>query len=289
MEGLLTRLIREDIEFRTEMASGALMVMGDRSQLEQVLINLVTNAGDSMPEGGALTLSLAQTEIDGAFIEGNGFIQAGSYAVITVADTGTGMDEETRERIFEPFYTTKGVGKGTGLGLAIVYGIVKQHNGYIRVASEPGEGAEFRVYLPLIEAQPVAQQPPPTGEPLEGSETVLLAEDEQTVRDLMRSILEEHGYTVLEAVNGMEAVEHYSMHRNLVDLLVMDVIMPKMNGKDAIDAIRRVSPDVKVLFTSGYTGDVLNNKGIEEEGLHFVAKPVVPRELLRKVRHILDS
>lgn len=289
MEGLLSRLIREDIEFRTEVTSEALAVMGDRSQLEQVLINLVTNARDSMPEGGMLTLRLERKENDGAFMENNGFEQADSYAVITVTDTGTGMDEETRERIFEPFYTTKIVGKGTGLGLAIVYGIVKQHNGSIRVASELGKGAEFRVCLPLVEAHPVAQPPQQTGESLEGSGTVLLAEDEQAVRDLMRSVLEEHGYTVLVAVNGMEAVEQYSEHRDLIDLLIMDVIMPKMNGKDALDAIRRVSPHVKVLFTSGYTGDVLNNKGIEGEGLHFVAKPVVPRELLRKVRHILDS
>jgi PAS domain S-box-containing protein len=289
MKGLLSRLIREDIEFRTDIAVEPLTVMGDKTQMEQILINLVTNARDSMPDGGVVTLRLTLLEMDEGFVGNRGFGNPGRYAVLTVGDTGFGMDEETRERIFEPFYTTKAMGKGTGLGLAIVYGIAQQHNGFVEVLSAPGEGSTFHVYLPLAEAACSAIEIVAEAETLQGTETILLAEDEEAVRELVRSVLEDSGYRVLAAHNGMEAVEKFSEHGGRIDLLVFDVIMPKMNGKDAYDQIRKEAPGVRALFMSGYTGDILNNKGIIDEGLSFIAKPVAPGQLLRKIRTILDT
>jgi PAS domain S-box-containing protein len=289
MEELLTRLIREDIEFRTEIAAEVLTVMGDKTQVEQILINLVTNARDSMPDGGSVTLRLAALEMDDGFVSSRGFGLPGKYAVLTVADTGVGMDQETRERIFEPFFTTKGMGKGTGLGLAIVYGITQQHGGFIEVLSESGKGSSFVVYLPLIEAEHSEKTDCEEAEIMHGTETVLLAEDEDTVRDLVRSVLEDCGYRVYAVCNGMEAVETFREHRANIDLLLFDVIMPKMNGKDAYDEIRKTDPSTRALFMSGYTGDILNNKGILGEGLSFLAKPVAPSALLRKIRTILDA
>jgi CheY-like chemotaxis protein len=289
MEGLLSRLIREDIDFRVETVHGNLVVMGDKGQLEQILINLVTNARDSMPDGGAVTLRLEQMDLSEAFVEANGFGIPGRYAVLTVRDTGVGMDKVMRERIFEPFYTTKEMGKGTGLGLAIVYGVVQQHGGYIEVDSEPGRGSSFRVYLPEIDALPPEERVTDGSMLPGGTETILLAEDEQTIRDLIVSVLEKFGYRTVVAVNGAEAVERFRENRGRIDLLVFDVIMPKMNGKDAYTEIRKISPDVRALFISGYTGDILSTKGVREEGLNFVSKPVAPGELLRKIRLMLDA
>jgi PAS domain S-box-containing protein len=289
MEGLLSRLIREDIDFRAEIAVEPLTVMGDRGQLEQILINLVTNARDSMPDGGSMLLSLDRCEMGGSFIQNHGFGEPGKYAVFAVSDSGMGMDRQTRERIFEPFFTTKRIGKGTGLGLAIVYGIVQQHNGFIEVTSEPGQGSTFHVYLPEIETEHLCDSFTYEAEPAGGTETILLAEDEQAVRALVRSVLEKYGYTVLEADNGADAVERFREHRDRIDLLILDVIMPKMNGKDVFNVIRKESPQMKALFMSGYTGDILSNKGIQEEGLSFIPKPVPPKALLRKVRYVLEA
>ncbi|HEX2768694.1 MAG TPA: ATP-binding protein, partial [Geobacteraceae bacterium] len=289
MEGLLSRLIRADIEFRAETVTENMTVLGDKTQLERILINLVTNARDSMPDGGSLTLCLESLEMDERFIDSHGFGNPGTYAVLTVKDTGIGMDEETRERIFEPFYTSKGLGKGTGLGLAIVYGIVQQHGGFVEVLSEPGRGSTFHVYLPLIEVECPEKPVMDEAESLDGMETVLLVEDEERVRDLFRSVLESNGYTVIEAETGEEAVGKYRGFRERIDLLILDVILPKMNGKDVFDEIRKIEPGVKALFISGYTGDFLSNKGILAEGLSFLAKPVAPRDLLRKIRTILDT
>ncbi|MRR56692.1 MAG: response regulator [Deltaproteobacteria bacterium] len=289
MEGLLSRLIREDIDFRTDIVVGPLTVMGDKSQLEQILINLVTNARDSMPDGGSLLLRLDRREMDESFVHHHGFGQPGKYAVLEVSDSGMGMDRQTRERIFEPFFTTKRIGKGTGLGLAIVYGIVQQHNGFIEVTSEEGIGSTFHVYLPEIESKYPCDSLPGEAEPAGGTETILLAEDEQTVRALVQSVLEKYGYTVLVADNGADAVERFREHRDRIDLLILDVIMPKMNGKDVFNLIRSEAPRMKALFMSGYTGDILSNKGILEEGLSFISKPVPPKALLRKVRLVLEA
>ncbi len=286
---LLKRLIREDIEYRTILTDKILTVMADVGQLEQVLMNLVTNARDAMPKGGVLTINTDIVELGREFVQQNGFGKEGAYAYISVADTGTGMKESTKDKIFEPFYTTKDVGKGTGLGLAIAYGAIKQQNGYIIADSILGKGSVFKIYIPLavgyIDESKVTDLPAMEN----GKETVLIAEDDDHVRNLSRALLEEYGYTVLEAVDGRDALDKFEMHHDKIDLLVLDVIMPKMNGKEVYDEIIRRNPRIKVLFMSGYTADSIIRKGILEENLDFSAKPLSPRDLLTKVREVLDK
>jgi PAS domain S-box-containing protein len=288
VEKLLLRLIGEDIELKAVLADDNLTVMADSGQIEQVLVNLATNARDAMPEGGCLTIRTETGVLDHEFIKRHGYGKPGPYALISVTDTGTGMDEKTKERIFEPFFTTKEVGKGTGLGLSIVYGIVKQHNGYITCYSEPGKGATFKIFLPAIN-----REVPGTGTDVllpasGGTEAVLIAEDDAAVRALVKDVLEQSGYTVIAAVDGEDAIGRFAEHRDRVQLLILDVIMPKKNGKEVYEEIRKDRPDVKVIFSSGYTADILHKKGILERDLNFIPKPVSPTELLRLVRETLD-
>jgi PAS domain S-box-containing protein len=290
IERLLMRLIGEDIELTARLTALELTVMADAGQIDQVLMNLATNARDAMPDGGSLLIETDAVTVARAERRSNYSVVPGRYALLSVTDTGTGMDKKTRERIFDPFFTTKEVGKGTGLGLAMVYGIIKQQNGYIDVYSEAARGTTIKIYLPLIGAPAEASAAGrDDAVPLRGSETVLLAEDDATVRDLMQTILNEFGYTVIEAVDGEEAVRLFSENRDRIDLVVLDVVMPKMNGKDSFSRIRETRPDVKVLFTSGYTADIMHKKGILEEGLNFISKPVSPREFLQKVRDVLGG
>jgi two-component system, cell cycle sensor histidine kinase and response regulator CckA len=285
---LLIRLIREDIEYRSVLTEKRLTVMADVGQLEQVLMNLATNARDAMPQGGTLTVSTDIAELDSVFIHQHGYGKKGTYATISIADTGTGMDETTRQKIFEPFYTTKEVGKGTGLGLAIAYGSVKQQNGYIIVDSVLGQGSVFKIYLPLVSGYIDEEQKSESPAIKKGSETVLIAEDDDNVRKLNRALLESYGYRVLEAVDGNEALHIFEMHGGEIDLLVLDVVMPKLNGKEVYDEIRRRKPDMKALFTSGYAADIIGSKGIQDEELNIMAKPLSPIVFLKKVRDILD-
>ncbi|WP_250680367.1 PAS domain S-box protein [Geomonas sp. Red32] len=285
----LDRVIGEDVLLRTICNETKLPVNVDTSQIEQVLINLATNARDAMQNGGSLTVESSRRQVDQAFVAEHGFGEPGQYACIAVSDTGCGMDVETRKKIFEPFYTTKEFGKGTGLGMAIVYGVVKQHNGFITVYSEPGQGTTFQIYLPLAEAgQTQAAESNVPEMPLEGTETILLAEDDASVRTLVVTILTKFGYRVIQAVDGDDVVQKFSEHRGTVDLILMDMIMPKKNGREAYEAISRMAPDVKVLYSSGYTADFIQNRGVSEEGIELVMKPVRPIELLRKVRSMLD-
>jgi polar amino acid transport system substrate-binding protein len=210
------------------------------------------------------------------------------YALITVSDTGIGMDEKTRERIFEPYFTTKEMGRGTGLGLAIVYGIVKQQNGYINCYSEPGKGTTFRIYIPLVEAEAEKLETEETLAPKGGTETILIAEDDANVRGLIRNILEGFGYTVIEAVDGEDAVKRFKENKDRIQLLLFDLIMPKKNGKDAYEDIKGIRPNIRAIFISGYAKDIIQRFGIEE-GIEFITKPVLPTELLRKVREELDK
>jgi PAS domain S-box-containing protein len=289
IEKLLRRIIGEDIDFNAIYADPDMTVMMDAGQLEQVVINLATNARDAMPRGGKMTLETNLSRIDDVFIKQHGYGKSGSYAMLLVSDTGSGMDEKTRARIFEPFFTTKELGKGTGLGLSTTYGIVKQNNGHITCYSEPGIGTTFRVYLPIVAEQgrrSPAAAPVPAGR---GTEMVLVAEDDQTMRDLFRSLLQDHGYSVLLAADGDEAVAKFREAAGRIQLLVLDVVMPKKNGKEVLDEIRLVQPGIKALFTSGYTADILDRKGIEHEGLNFLSKPVLPSEFLKKVRDVLDG
>jgi PAS domain S-box-containing protein len=289
MEKLLARLISEDIELKINFVEKNLTVFADAAQMGQVLMNLVTNARDAMPEGGKLTISTSLVQLDTDFVKRHGYGKAGMYGLIAVTDTGVGMNEKTRQRVFEPFFTTKEVGKGTGLGLAIVYGIVKQHNGFVNVYSELGEGSVFKVYLPLIRSSYGEEREAALALPVGGKETILVAEDDAEVRRLTKNVLQEFGYTVVEAIDGEDAISKFLKHKRKVDLVMLDVVMPRKNGKEVYQYVRKIRPDVKALFTSGYTADVIHEKGVLDEGLNFVSKPVAPKELLRKIRDILDQ
>jgi PAS domain S-box-containing protein len=286
---MLSRIIGEDIDFKVDTAGKRLIVKADKSQIEQALMNLATNARDAMLYGGTLTITAEEVEINGRFIQMHQFGEPGRYAVITVADTGIGMDEKTKKNIFEPFFTTKEVGKGTGLGLAMVYGAIKQHNGYINVYSEPGKGTTFKIYLPLTGSgeQPAGKKGTSTGSA--GSETILLVEDEETVRVIMRSLLEESGYRVLEAIDGEDGLRLFKENRGKINLVLSDIIMPKMQGREMYEEIKKIAPDIKILFISGYPADFIDQKSFSENEKNVIDKPVIPDELLRKIREVLDN
>ena len=287
LEKFLFRLIREDVEIKTHYTSEILTVLGDEGQIEQVMMNLVNNARDAMPSGGVLNISSAGVELDRDFVEAHGYGKPGMYALISVSDTGTGMEEKLLERIFEPFFTTKEVGKGTGLGLAIVYGIVKQHDGYITASSEPGKGTRFNVYFPLICGTREKSKKPFVSAASGGTGTILIAEDDRDTMLFMKALFEEFGYSVIEAFDGEDAVEKFNKNRDSINLLILDMIMPKKNGKAAYESIKKIRPDVKTIFLSGYTSDIMDSQGISEQGLNFFSKPVTPCKLLEKVKEML--
>lgn len=269
IEKLLRRLIDEDIEIKVALAERKLTVLADPGQLEQVLMNLCTNARDAMRDGGTLFISTGADFLGIDNIKTYDVETAGMYGLITVTDTGTGIDEKTRQRIFEPFFTTKEVGKGTGLGLATAYGIIKQHNGHITVYSEPRKGTTFKIYLPLIESPVEKREHEGAMPPVRGSGTILVAEDNEDVRSLTKLVLLKYGYDVIEAVDGEDAVNQTEKYKDVIRLVLIDVIMPKKSGKEVYDQIRKIKPDIKVLFTSGYTSDIINKKGVLEEGVNL--------------------
>ncbi|MGA2765303.1 MAG: response regulator [Spirochaetia bacterium] len=288
VEKFLLRIIGEDIQLKTSLHPEELVVLADSGQVEQVLMNLATNAKDAMPGGGSIIIATSSIELDEKFIALHGYGKTGLHALLSFEDTGCGMDKSTQERIFEPFFTTKEVGKGTGLGLSIVYGIVKQHNGFINVYSELNKGTTFRVYLPLTQSA-VAGKKLEKAMPAEGgTETILLGEDDPGVRELTRIFLEESGYSVIEAVDGDEAIAVFKDNQGRIDLVILDIVMPKRSGKSVADEIRVVNPKISVLFVSGYTANIIHQNGILEEGLNFISKPFSPEALLRKVREVLD-
>ncbi len=286
-EKLLKRLVREDIILKTILFPEDVGIMADTTQIDQILFNLVTNARDAMPSGGVLTIQTRVQTIDASFVSTYGFGTPGSYAVLTISDTGTGMDSSVLEHIFDPFFTTKEVGKGTGLGLSTVYGVVQQHNGHISIDSKPNAGTGVHIYFPLISS--VIEKTAVHDEHVRGGEEkVLIAEDNREVRILIRNVLSEFGYTIIEAGNGEEAIRKFREHDD-IDLLILDSVMPKMNGREVFDSIRTDNQTVRVLFISGYTRDVVLDKGIEDKEFAFIAKPLSPTDLLRKVREVLDS
>jgi PAS domain S-box-containing protein len=308
---LLSMMIGEDVELSIALCDEPARVMADSGLLSQVLVNLAVNARDAMPEGGLLSMSTGLTRKDMTFSHAHGSAEPGHYGVIHVSDVGTGMDPKTRERIFEPFFTTKEVGKGTGLGLSMVYGIIDQHKGCIDVTSQIGKGTTFSIYLPVVTAGEtplkIAGGRSPHYEPggrdgdtdkwhcqsmaeryPSGTEMVLLAEDDYTVRTLTKNLLQENGYTIIEAVNGEEAIRKFMDHAGEIQLLLLDVIMPKKNGWEAFDTIRRVRPDIRVIFMSGYTADVFLQRAIPEEEMNVIAKPIPPGDLLKAIRLELD-
>jgi PAS domain S-box-containing protein len=291
VQKFLVRVIGEDIQLKTGLCRSHLPVNADSAQIEQVLINLATNARDAMQKGGVLSVETELQEIDESFIQIHGYGSPGFYARITISDNGSGMDEETCGKIFEPFFTTKESGKGTGLGMAIVYGIVKQHKGFINVYSEPGQGTTFRIYLPLLaHGEAGFDSSECTISPVAGgTETILVVEDNVSVSTLIQTILESYGYRVILAHDGQEGVEQFTLHRDGIELVLMDVIMPRKNGQEALQEIRSIQPDVKAIYLSGYTADFIQSRGVDHENVELVMKPIQPIELLRTVRELLDK
>jgi len=285
---MLDRLIGEDIklEFRPDPRLGN--IRADPGQIEQVLMNLVVNARDAMPRGGRLVIETANVHLDQTYADRHHELTPGSYIVLSVSDTGCGMDEATRERIFEPFFTTKENGKGTGLGLSTVYGIVRQHGGNIWVYSEPGKGTTFKVYFPRV---PDPAQDAPAGATADspkGSETILVVEDQVEVRDLVRRVLQKQGYTVLAAGSAAEAEKLFRQSGRRVALLVTDVVMPGTSGPDLYERLRKYRPSLAVLYMSGYSDSVVIRSGLRRRGTGYIQKPFSPEALNRKVRQVLD-
>ena len=288
MTALLARIMSEDIELRCELSNSGMVVMADVVQIGQVLANLAANARDAMPCGGKLLIETMPVIVDEATKKMFDLEAPGRYARISVSDTGAGIEEEQMKRLFEPFFTTKEIGKGTGLGLAISYGIMKQHRGSIVAGSIPGKGATFDLYLPLTEAVVTEKEPPATFPPTAGTETILVVEDEEIVRTLVCRMLERAGYKVISAEDGADAVEKFVDNRETVSLVLSDVVMPKKTGREIYEEIKELKPDVRIIFISGYTADIIHNKGIQETDIDFVTKPFSKNALLRKIREVLD-
>jgi two-component system, cell cycle sensor histidine kinase and response regulator CckA len=287
---MLSRIIGENIELVFRPGGILGRVKADAGQLEQTLLNLVVNARDAMPNGGQLTIETENVELDESYSQLHSIAKPGAYVMLAVSDTGCGMDASTQARIFEPFFTTKEPGKGTGLGLATVYGVVKQSDGYIWVYSEPGQGTTFKIYLPLaadVVETPKAQAATPA--PVRGSETILLVEDEESVRNLVADFLKTTGHTVLEACDGEEAIRLASAQTHKIDLLISDVVMPKLSGRELWNGLRKRLPTLKVLFISGYTDDSVVRHGVIDGDVAFLQKPFTMRSLAAKIREVLDA
>lgn len=286
---MLGRLVAEDIELRFALDPSAGNVRADAGQIQQVVMNLVVNARDAMPTGGKLLIETGNAELGEQYAESHQPVSPGAYVMLAVSDTGVGMDAQTRARIFEPFFTTKEKGRGTGLGLSTVYGIVKQSGGYVWVYSEPGRGTTFKIYLPRVDAPAEPLVPPPEGRTLAGTETILLAEDDEMLRPLSKSLLERLGYTVLDTENALQAVALANAHAGPIQLLVADVVMPGASGRELARRLAQSRPDMRVLYVSGYTDDAIVQHGMLEPGLNFLQKPFTPATLARKVREVLDA
>lgn len=290
-EAFLNRLIREDIELKITCTSESLTVLADRGQIEQVIMNLVANARDAMPNGGKLNIETVSATIDQAFIDNHGYGKAGAYSSFSVSDSGFGMDNDTQSHIFEPFFTTKEQGKGTGLGLSMCYGIIKKHDGFIIVNSEPGAGTIFTAYLPTVKAAVKVENLERRGALIihGRNETILLCEDDAGLLKLTTELLNHYGYYVIEAVDGQDGVDKFIEFGDSIDLVIMDLIMPRMNGREAGKKMRAGHPDLKVIFVSGYAGDIYIEGNMLNEKTMFIQKPVLPDELVTKIRNLLDK
>src|SRR5436190_1199464 len=291
LEKMLRRLLGEDVALTTQLAPTTGRVKADPGQLEQVIMNLAVNARDAMPNGGKLTLETGNVDLDESYATDHYPARAGPFVMLAVSDTGTGMSEETQAHMFEPFFTTKEKGKGTGLGLATVYGIVKQSGGFIWVYSEVGHGTTFKLYLPRVEelAERAAAPAPARTRPARGTETVLVVEDEAPVRNVARQVLERHGYTVLEAPSAEAALDIATRYSGTIHLLLTDVVMPGLNGRELASRLVDLRPDARVIFMSGYTDDAVTRHGVLEPGSAYVQKPFTPDAIARRVREVLDQ
>src|SRR5947208_2078935 len=290
LEKMLRRLLGEDVELSTRLAPTTGRVKADPGQLEQVVMNLAVNARDAMPNGGKLTLETANVDLDEAYATDHYPARAGPFVLLAVSDTGIGMNEETQAHMFEPFFTTKGKGKGTGLGLATVYGIIKQRGGFIWLYSEGGQVSTFKLYLPRVQelAERASQPAQPPARAARGTETVLVVEDEAPVRSVARQVLERHGYTVLEAPSAEAALDIATRYSGAIHLLLTDVVMPGLNGRQLATRLADLRPDARVIFMSGYTDDAVTRHGVLEPGSAYVQKPFTPDAIARRVREVLD-
>lgn len=291
MSIMLKRLIGEDIEFSTLLSPDIGSIKADRSQMEQVLMNLAVNARDAMPDGGLLTVETKMVSLEAAMYESHhSGIRKGDYVMLAISDTGVGMDKDTQERVFEPFFTTKEKAKGTGLGLATVYGIVKQSGGHIWVYSEVGHGTTFKIYLPKVKSKMTKTDKPEIAKvEMRGSETILVVEDEFMVRELVCDTLRTSGYTILEAANGRQAIDVFTKNNQKIDMILTDVIMPEMSGRKMIETLTQTHPDVVALYMSGYTDDAIIKHGVLEPGMAYIQKPFSPKGLIEKVRDVLED
>jgi len=287
----LRRLIDETIEMDIKFDPKLGRVKADTGQLTQVIMNLIVNARYARPDGGAISIETTNTELAGEYLEDRPEVVPGPYVLLTVTDTGIGLDAETQSHIFEPFFTTKGEGKGTGLGLSTVYGIIRQNNGYIWVYSEVGQGTVFKIYLPRVPDDAIDEIIPRPVEvtSLEGTETIMLVEDEVNVRLVARKFLQKQGYTVLEAGHPKEALELCHQYNHSIDLLITDVTMPDMSGGERAEQLTRTYPELKVLYISGYANEALNQYGVIGSGIAFLEKPFSSESLAHKVRETLDT
>jgi two-component system cell cycle sensor histidine kinase/response regulator CckA len=290
MEKMLRRLIGEDVQLTTKLDAKLGKVRADQGQIEQVIMNLAVNARDAMPEGGDLSIETANTEMDEQFVKRYPYpVQTGPYILLTVSDTGTGMDDVTKQRIFEPFFTTKEKGKGTGLGLSMVYGVVKQSNGYIDVFSTVGQGTTFKIYLPRIDQEPEEHTTKTAlSKAFRGNETILLVEDEKNLCVLTRNLLEHYGYAVLEAESGAQALAVSRQNAGAIHLLLTDIVMPGIGGRALAQTLSRERPGIRVVYMSGYTGQTVGGQTILSPGAHFLQKPFTREDLARKIREALE-
>jgi CheY-like chemotaxis protein len=288
MEKMLRRLIGEDVELTTVLDPALVQVKADPGQIEQVILNLAVNARDAMPRGGRLTISTSNASIDQKTSFRDRVMDPGRYVMLAISDNGVGMTADVKSHLFEPFFTTKGLGKGTGLGLATCYGIVCQSGGDIRVYSEANSGTTFKIYLPGIEEAPEPKAKPEANPLPNGKESILLVEDDSSVRRLAFTILRDRGYQVQESSSAIDALEIIRKHPGF-DLVVTDVIMPQMSGKELCDLIKTQIPCTKVLLMSGYTDDALAHHGVLNEEISFLEKPFSPSRLSQKVREVLDA
>jgi CheY-like chemotaxis protein len=287
---MLEHIIGEDVELKTVLNPRAGLVRADFHQMEQVLMNLVGNAREAMPTGGKITIETDNVILDQDYADSHTDALPGPHVMLAVSDNGTGMDQATQKRVFEPFFTTKETGKGTGLGLAMVYGIVKQLGGNIYLYSEPGQGSTFKVYLPRDESQePMEESPTPAEELSTGNETILMVEDDSVVRELICTALDRLGYQVIEANDSDDALRLMASQGPEVDLLITDVIMPGMSGRELAERILAQRPELKVLYISGYTANVIVHHGVLDQGISFLQKPVSLADLAKKVREVLEN
>jgi nitrogen-specific signal transduction histidine kinase/ActR/RegA family two-component response regulator len=289
VEKMLLRLIGEDIVLTTKLDAGLGRVKADRGQIDQVMVNLAVNARDAMPNGGQIIIETANAVLDEQYARSHPDVTPGPYVVLTVSDTGHGMDDATRSHIFEPFFTTKPEGEGTGLGLATVFGIAKQSAGHINVYSEPGQGATFKFYLPRVEEEVDAGAAVEAPVRKHGTETLLLVEDAEALRSMIHEILEDAGYVVLEAADPHEALERAEANRGRLDLVLTDVIMPGMYGPDLVKAVQAMDPGIGAVFMSGYTNEAVSRQGVLKPGTRFIQKPFTSDALLDAVRDALDA